>query len=57
MSTDPFIDSFNDRQSTIMTLRRIQLSIGCAILGGIVATIIKSIKYFIYRKTLCLQYN
>lgn len=43
MSTeDPFIGGFNERQSTYMIIRRVQLSIGCLILGGIVANIIKS---------------
>lgn len=51
--TDPFIEGFNDMQSTIMILRRIQLSIGCVILAGIVANIIKSREYNIRRKDIC----
>ncbi len=56
MSTDsdPFIDGFNDRQSIIMIFRRIQLSIGCLILGGIVANIIKSIEYYMQERYMFL---
>ncbi len=59
MSTDdPYIEGFNDRQSTIMIFRRIQLSLGCVILGGIVVNIIKSIEcYMQERYTFLIQLN